>query len=258
MSFLKDHIVGVFVVGALASVTASYVYEYLTKKYPHLLEDVVGSLSPPAPPPATEVSPTVTARQVPSHRPSTPPPPPFVRQLGPATGKDIWTTSVYSYAAGGGGPGGGLPDEKLIVGGWGDSYFVLVQFKLDGLPTQVRSASLELYCSKSQGAGTVGMVLDRIVEPWDWTSAGTGKDRERLWWADRPKATQWRPQPLPPCTVGDWYKIDVTDLYSAWANGSLPNYGIQLRPIRNDNRWNEFYSSRTSADPSLRPRLVVR
>jgi hypothetical protein len=44
--------------------------------------------------------------------------------------KDVWTTSVYSYAPGGGGPGGGLDNDELKVGGWGDWYFSLLQFNL--------------------------------------------------------------------------------------------------------------------------------
>jgi hypothetical protein len=244
MSFFKDHVVGIFVLGAVASVAASYVYEYLTKKYPHLLEDVVGPLSASAPAARSSTSPGPMPNKTVLTESVAPATQAVVRQLGPTTGMDIWTTSVYSYAPGGGGPGGGLRNEELVVGGWGDNYFALIQFKLDGLPTKVASASLELFCFKSKGTGTVGMLLDRIVEPWDWTANGTGPDRERLWWSDRPKTTQWRSGVLPPCTIGTWYKIDITDLYGAWVNGSIPNYGVQLRPLRNDNRWNEFYSSR--------------
>jgi hypothetical protein len=43
----------------------------------------------------------------------------IVVQPGPGEGKDIWTTSVFSYTGAGGGPGGGLDDEWLQVGGWG-------------------------------------------------------------------------------------------------------------------------------------------
>ena len=46
-------------------------------------------------------------------------------QPGPLEGKDIWTTSVYSYTGAGGGPGGGLDNEELRVGGWADSITVL-------------------------------------------------------------------------------------------------------------------------------------
>lgn len=180
-----------------------------------------------------------------------------VIQPGPEDGKDIWTTSVYSYAPGGGGPGGGLDDEWLQVGGWGDLYYSLIEFDLTGMPPVVLSAKLEFFVGQNKGDGTTGMYLDRITEFWDWKTQGTGSDRERLWWADRPAATQWIFGALPPPTVGQWYSIDITGLYNAWQNGTYPNYGIQLRPVSNDNRWNEFFSSNYIDDPSLRPRLVL-
>ncbi|MBI4691425.1 MAG: DNRLRE domain-containing protein [Nitrospirae bacterium] len=172
--------------------------------------------------------------------------------------KDIWTTSVFSYAAGGGGPGGGLDNEWLEVGGWGDLYYSLIQFDLTNLPPVASSARIELFVVQMKGDGTTKMYMDRVAEFWDWRIQGTGSDRKRLWWADRPAAVQWIPGSLPAPTVGQWYSIDITDLYNAWQSGTYPNYGIQLRPVSNNNRWNEFYSSNYTGDPSLRPRLVVK
>ena len=54
----------------------------------------------------------------------------IVVQPGPADGKDIWTTSVFSYTGAGGGPGGGRDDHELVVGGWGDLYYSLLEFDL--------------------------------------------------------------------------------------------------------------------------------
>jgi hypothetical protein len=179
-------------------------------------------------------------------------------QPGPADGKDIWTTSVYSHAPTGGSyPGGGLNDYELVVGGWGDLYYSLIQFNLAGLPANATSARLELFCFYQRGVGTTRMYLDRITQFWDWRTQGTGRDRERLWWADRPPAVQWIPQALPAPTVGQWYSIDITDLYNAWQNGTYPNYGIQLRPVDYPNLWAEFYSSDYMDNPALRPRLVI-
>lgn len=181
-----------------------------------------------------------------------------ILQPGPTEGKDIWTTSVYSYAAGGSYPGGGLNDHKLLVGGWGDLYYSLLQLDLTVMPANVASARLELFCySQHDGYGTTGIYLDRIAQFWDWKTQGTGRDRERLWWADRPAAVQWIPQAQPAPIVGQWYSIDITDLYNAWQNGDYPNYGIQLRPANNNNYWAEFYSSDYMDDPLLRPKLVI-
>jgi hypothetical protein len=181
----------------------------------------------------------------------------IVLQPGPGEGKDIWTTSVYSYAPDGSFPGGGLDNYELVIGGWGDLYYSLLQFDLSGLPRTARSAHLELFCFTQRGIATTGIYVDRIAQFWDWRIQGTGRDRLRLWWADRPTAEQWIPQALAAPTVGQWYRIDVTDLYNAWQDGSYPNFGLQLRPESSNNRWAEFYSSDYIDDPSLRPKLVV-
>jgi hypothetical protein len=177
--------------------------------------------------------------------------------------KDIWTTSLYSFADEDGipqnednFPGGGLDDHRLRVGGWGDTYLSLIQFNLDGLPAEASSAVVELYMFSTAGGIPTTMYLDRILEDWDWTIQGTGRDNERLWWADRPSVVRVRSS-LPAPSVGQWYQVDITDIYNSWKRGDYPNFGIQLGPESTSNRWNEFYSSDYADDPTLRPRLVV-
>jgi hypothetical protein len=182
---------------------------------------------------------------------------PVILQPGPESGKDIWTTSVFSYAPGGGGPGGGLNNFELVVGGFGDLYHSLIEFNLQGLPSQASAATLELFAFPGRGVGTTGLYVDRITSAWDWRTQGTGSDRERLWWADRPTADQWEPAALPAPVENQRYSVDITGLYNAWQQGVYPNYGIQLRPVLNQNNWSEFYSSDYLDDPLLRPRLVV-
>jgi hypothetical protein len=181
----------------------------------------------------------------------------FARQPGPLEAKDIWTTSDFSFAPGGGGPGGGKDDERLRVGGWGDQYYSLLEFDLTGLPAKASSAVVYLYCYLQRGGGT-RMHLDRITEFWDWRTQGTGSDRERLWWADKPATSPWVPGIVPNAVQGQWYALDITTLYNAWQDGTFPNHGVQLRPLQfRNNNFNEFYSSDYTADPSLRPVLVV-
>jgi len=182
----------------------------------------------------------------------------LVLQPGPVDGKDIWTTSVYSYAqCSHPGPGGGLNDISLRVGGWGDFYNSLIEFDLSALPTNATSAVLYLYCYGLSGGGTP-MYLDRITSFWDWRTQGTGCDRLRLWWADRPSATQWAANQLATPTQGQWYAVDITTLYNGWQNGTYPNYGIQFRPVSNsNNNFDNFYSADYTADPTLRPKLVI-
>lgn len=182
---------------------------------------------------------------------------PAVLQPGPADGKDIWTTSIYSYAPGGGGPGGGLNDHQLRIGGWADLYYALLQFDLGNQPTNVSAATLYLYCFSQSGGGT-SMYLDRITQAWDWRTQGTGSDLERLWWADKPTASLWNVSPLPTPTLGQWYAVDITTLYNAWQNGTHANYGLQFRPVfNNNNNFNTFYSADFADDPTLRPKLVI-
>ncbi|MBN2360275.1 MAG: S8 family serine peptidase [Deltaproteobacteria bacterium] len=179
-------------------------------------------------------------------------------QPGPETAKDIWTTSTYSYVDdGNSAPGGGRDDDYIDLGGWDDRYVGLLQFDLTALPPDAVSAHIELYCSEPRGDGTTEIILQRITEFWDWRLQGTGRDRLRLWWADRPAVETWSGIPLSAPTVGAWYGIDITDLYNGWQSGALPNYGVALWPVRNDNRWDRFYSSQQVVDPALRPRLVV-
>ncbi|TKB72423.1 MAG: DNRLRE domain-containing protein [Nitrospira sp.] len=189
------------------------------------------------------------------------PPSPFVYQPSNDIGvQDIWTTSVFSYTGAGGGPGGGpgggLNDERLRVGGFGDLYYSVVQFDLSQLPPVGSKVELQLYMPQVTGAGTTALYIDRITAFWDWRTQGTGQDRLRLWWADRPSAIQWIPSSLPAPTAGQWYVIDITTLYNAWQAGTYPNYGIQLRPVTNSNTWADFSSS-NSVDALHRPRLVV-
>jgi serine/threonine protein kinase len=220
--------------------------------------------------------PTAAARNIVTRRPHTAPPRPIIAAVpvvaqapqtvrpraetiafrpGSDRVQDIWTTSTYSYAPGGGGPGGGLADGALRVGGWGDLYYTLLRFDLAGLPRTARSAVLRLYDGDANGGSPVGIVVYRIAAPWDWTVHGTGSDRNRLWWADQPAVVQWG-GPLPAPTAESFYDIDITELYNAWQSGRLPNYGIELRPTANSNNFDVFKSSRSS-ESAKRPQLLI-
>jgi len=182
----------------------------------------------------------------------------LVLQPGPDQSKDIWTSSAYSFCPDGASfPGGGMESEYIELGGWDDLYVGLIQFDLSRLPLRATSARVELYCPLPKGDGTTAVEVRRISEFWDWRVQGLGRDRLRVWWADRPASEALPDGLLPAPEIGVWYAIDVTGLFNDWQRGALPNYGLLLRPIRNDNRWNEFASSRYLIDPALRPRLVV-
>jgi hypothetical protein len=176
----------------------------------------------------------------------------YVVQPGPNQSKDVWTTSYYPNCPPNDGTPNGCADEKLMVGGWGDSYYTYIQFDLSGLPSHADSAYIQLYSYVGYHSGyqNVSMYLDRITRTWDY-------DRVRgiLRWADRPPSTYVRTIAAP--TSGNWYSFDITDLYNAWRSGTLTNYGIALRPTGTWDQFNYFRSSRYMAEPTLRPKLVV-
>jgi uncharacterized protein YecT (DUF1311 family) len=64
--------------------------------------------------------------------------------LADTNAMSIWSTSAYSYAGDGGGPGGGLADDRLRVGGWGDVYVSLIKFDYPSDGRTVQSAVLVL------------------------------------------------------------------------------------------------------------------
>jgi TIR domain len=161
---------------------------------------------------------------------------------------DVWTTSVYSFAPGGGGPGGGLDDDVLKAGGWGDWYFSLVQFKLPPLKGRPNFASMALYSKTDQLTG-VRIEVDQIIKEWSFPKG------DRLWWKDRPGARAMTIEPLPAPGQDRWYLIDLTKLIQQWFDGKSPNYGIQIRPASNFGSLVVFASS-DAPDKNKIPYLI--
>ena len=176
--------------------------------------------------------------------------------------RDIWTTSVFSYDGENhfSGIGGGLNNDELIVGGWGDEYRSLLLFDLSGVSSPVSSATLRLYHMGSpDGRHTpVSMVLDRVTSDWDWTTepldAGT-LDNERLWWDDRPSFVPVSSS-LPAPAIASFYEIDVTEVVNGQVSGAYNNYGFQLRPESRIAEFNYFASSE-NGNQEWRPKLVL-
>jgi hypothetical protein len=162
--------------------------------------------------------------------------------------KDVWTTSVYSYAPGGGGPGGGRDDDELKVGGWGDWYFSLIRFELPQLQARPAFAALALYAKRGEFA-SVPLAVDRIIQRWEFPKG------DRLWWKDRPGARAVSADFLPAPPQERWYAIDLTGLIQEWFDGRSPNYGIQIRPASNFGSIVVFVSS-DAADKAKIPRLI--
>jgi len=172
-------------------------------------------------------------------------------QLDRQTVRDIWTTSVYSYAPRGGGPGGGLHNDRLRVGGWADEYWSLIRINLEQIssaPKSAKLAYLQLYSNPTDAAPTA-INVGAIEQDWTWDPG------DRLWWSNRPTtfSALWS---VNPPVQGAWFAIDITEVYNQWQTGSRTNYGIVLMPQQNNNNFDEFSSS-GAANADLRPRLVV-
>jgi hypothetical protein len=167
--------------------------------------------------------------------------------LDSGNSKSIWTTSVYSYAPGGGGPGGGLDNDQLRIGGWGDEYWSLLQFDLSTAPKVADRATLQLYNEDSNATPTPFDVYV-IDQDWGWTRG------DRLWWRDRPTEMH-RVLSVSAPQSNSWISIDITDVYNNWQSGT-PNFGIALRPLYTNNNFDQFRSSKF-ADEAYRPKLLI-
>ena len=175
--------------------------------------------------------------------------------------RDIWTTSVFNYVPGvPGGPGGGLDNDELLVGGWGDKYRSLLKFDISAITGTVNSATLVLYHigSPNNQHVPVSMHLDRVTEDWDWTTepidAGT-LDNDRLWWDDKPNFTNYTANLAAPA-VSSFWQTDITSMLDGWIEGTYANHGLQLRPTSTSAQFN-FFASVDHSDQNWRPKLIV-
>jgi len=153
---------------------------------------------------------------------------------------DVWITSYYSY-----GDDYGVDNGFLKVGGWGDSYYSLIRFNINGLPEQTSSAKIYLYAETYSDYAPIGMYLYRLTGDWN----------EDTGWFDQPNGTELSVLSAVP-KMDSWYEIDITDLYNSWKNGTYPNFGIMLVPQSVDHTMS-FFRSSDSEDPELRPQLIV-
>jgi hypothetical protein len=162
---------------------------------------------------------------------------------------NLWITNIYSYAPGGGGPGGGLINDVLKVGGWGDWYFSLIKFNLPNERDEASFAAILLFVRDSEHE-TVPVFVDRIIERWKWDLT------QHIWWRDRPGSFPIVTDSLPAPEKTHWYVVEITKLYNQWINRSAENFGVQIRPATNYGSFIEFTSSK-APDRTKAPSLLV-
>jgi len=166
-------------------------------------------------------------------------------QPGPSQGKDAWITNYYDY-----GSNYGVDNELLRVGGWGDAYWSALWFDLNGLPANVSSVKLQLYClPKGTGDTSTPVSMNMYQLGGDWTE-------DSLSWYDDTVYYSGTKVSLPTPTQGAWYTIDITTYYRNWKSGIWLNDGLWLTPTANNNRFNQFASS-DYPTATYRPKLVV-
>jgi hypothetical protein len=163
-------------------------------------------------------------------------------QPGPES-QDEWITNTYSFN-----DNYGVDNDRLRVGGWGDLYNSLIRFDLtnQGLPTHVTSATLRLYNIQDLGTSATGMYVDELHTGWD----------ENYGWYDHSLSYTNISQTNAP--GAGWFDIDVTQEVNDWLANPTSNFGLQLRPLLNNNNFNDFVSSdATGAYLADRPELVL-
>ncbi len=151
--------------------------------------------------------------------------------------KDSYITSVFSSQ----------DSENLLVGGWGDYYYSMLQFDVSTMPDAVDSVTMRLYVDR------------QAVSPWSypqmslWTVSGNWT--EGMSWSQNATQANFVRNIGAAQGVG-WFDIDITDVYRQWKSGALANDGIQLRPLTNTANQTYFASSE-STNAANRPVLVI-
>ncbi len=135
--------------------------------------------------------------------------------------------------------------DNLSLGGWGDYYYVYLQFDVEKLPDITNGDRAEIWFWGS-APNDPGLVIERVTE--SWSEAGISL-------ANNPASVPIGSAPPVPVNP-NWIKVDITNLYKSWKSGAVRNLGIKLTPRRND-QTNGSIASSESADDAIRPRLVV-
>jgi hypothetical protein len=161
----------------------------------------------------------------------------------------LWITNIYSYAPGGGGPGGGLLNEVLKVGGWGDWYFTLIKFDLPTQTVPMIFAGVLLFAEDGEHE-TIPLFVDRIIERWKWDLT------QHIWWNDRPGSFPVITDALPAPKKTHWYMVEITRLYNQWSTGTIGNFGFQIRPASNYGSFVQF-TNNLAMDKTKVPHLLL-
>lgn len=134
-------------------------------------------------------------------------------------------------------------DDKLQVGGWGDTYRTYIQFDLTGLPARVSSARLKLHAF-AKGDGSTLTAFDVWNPGSDWATSSLTTS---MTWDTQPTGNTLVTT-VSPGANGSFWDIPITSLYNAWRAGTSTNRGLMLSPKGINNNFDLWRSSRYSGD----------
>jgi murein DD-endopeptidase MepM/ murein hydrolase activator NlpD len=142
-------------------------------------------------------------------------------------------------------------DDKLQVGGWGDTYRTYIQFDLTGLPANVSSARLKLYAFPKGDASTLtGIDVYNPGAAWASSSLTTS-----MTWDTQPTGNTLVTSVAAGANNAFW-DIPITSLYNGWRAGTSANRGLMISPKGINNNFSLWRSSRYSGD-GQRPLLEL-
>lgn len=144
-------------------------------------------------------------------------------------------------------------DDRLQIGGWGDTYRTYVRFDTVGLPQNVSRATLR-FMPYVQAGTMPNIRLYHVDGTWD---AATTSARSANPQTSATTAMTWDSQPGQPAATflgtrtaptqpNTPWDIDITDQYNAWVGNPAANFGIRIDPFIDNSPTQTFWGFRSS------------
>lgn len=175
-------------------------------------------------------------------------------------------------------------DHSEVFWAEGEMRRSLLRWELTGLPAgaQVRSAHIELYREDGDASSAMPIALYRVTRAWmpgtQWELyPGPGYQPDGATWQIAAPGIPWSALggdfdqtsnyghgangildqiTLAAGQANGWISLDATAAVRGWGDGSLPNYGLLLRPLGGTFTYHYFTASEGMA-ANQRPRLVI-
>jgi len=153
-------------------------------------------------------------------------------------GKDSYTNATSSYQDTNYGTSTDLKVSSM--------HKSLLQFDLSSIPSEIVSASANLYSYEFSGTEDTPMSCHKITGSWVETT---------VTYNNCPTYDATSETSLADTAGIGWASFNITNLAEAWRNGSITNYGVII--VGTVSTSHTHYSSDYVEDATLRPKLVV-